>query len=325
MLPALKEFDKGTNGIYRVIEAYHKYLPKYGVEFVDSNNYDLLASHAGRVEKCDIAHVHGLYWTGDYKASRAEFTTNKKVIENCLYAREITVPSDWVAQTFARDLRVYPHVIPHGIDIEQWKYPNENLGYILWNKNRIADVCSPKAVKELANAFKNENFWCTISDGAMPENVNLIGVQPHNKMKQIVQGAGVYLSTTKETFGIGILEALASGIPVLGYDFGGNSVIIEHGVNGYLAQPDDISDLIEGLNYCLKYRDILGANARESAKKWTWKSVAQQVYNVYELAMVEEKPTVAIIIPCYELETVDRAITSAITQTYNLITDIVVV
>ena len=135
MLPALQEFDKGTNGIYRVIEAYHKYLPKYGVEFVDSNNYDLLASHAGRVEKCDIAHVHGLYWTGDYKASRAEFTTNKKVIENSLYAKEITVPSDWVAQTFARDLRVYPHVIPHGIDIEQWKYPNENLGYILWNKN----------------------------------------------------------------------------------------------------------------------------------------------------------------------------------------------
>jgi glycosyltransferase involved in cell wall biosynthesis len=42
------------------------------------------------------------------------------------------------------------------------------------------------------------------------------------------RNAGVYLSTAKETFGIGILEALACGVPVLGYAHGGILDLVQH-------------------------------------------------------------------------------------------------
>ena len=145
-------------------------------------------------------------------------------------------------------------------------------------------------------------------------------------MKEMVQKANVYLATTKETFGIGTLEAMASGIPVLGFAHGGTLELITHGVNGYLADPGDYDMLAEGLAYCLKYRDILGANGREMVKKWTWRSACEKVAKVYELAMVPSPPTAAIIIPCFNYATlVTGAVQSAMRQTYPHLLDIIIV
>jgi len=133
-------------------------------------------------------------------------------------------------------------------------------------------------------------------------------------MKQIIQQAGVYLSTTKETFGIGVLEAMAAGVPVLGYNKGGNVDLIQHGVNGYLAT--DFDDLVEGLIYCLDHRQTLGDNGREMAKAWTWPERIEKVAQVYFLAAQPQPPTVSVIIPVYNktIEQLKRAIDSCLAQ-----------
>jgi len=119
---------------------------------------------------------------------------------------------------------------------------------------------------------------------------------------------------------------MAAGVPVLGYAHGGNLELVQHGVNGYLAQPGNEDDLIEGLAYCLQHRDVLGANGREMARAFTWERVMEKVAGVYRMAMEEQPPTVAIIIPSYMYaDKVGRAIESAVQQTYNLVKDIVVV
>jgi len=56
------------------------------------------------------------------------------------------------------------------------------------------------------------------------------------------------LSTTKETFGMVLIEAMAMGIPVLGTDAGGVPEIIDDGVNGLLFEPDNPGEL----SNCLK-------------------------------------------------------------------------
>jgi glycosyltransferase involved in cell wall biosynthesis len=144
-------------------------------------------------------------------------------------------------------------------------------------------------------------------------------------MKTTVQKAGVYLATTKETFGIGILEAMASGVPILGYAHGGILPLVEHGVNGYLANPGDLDDLADGLDYCITHADMLGNNGREMAKAWTWEKACAQVAETYKKALEPEPPTVAIIIPTFNYgHKISAGLTSAISQTYKL-TDIVVV
>jgi glycosyltransferase involved in cell wall biosynthesis len=69
---------------------------------------------------------------------------------------------------------------------------------------------------------------------------------PHEEMKRYIQRSAVYLALAKETWGIGIAEACASGIPVLGWSWGNVVNLVQHGVNGYLAKPNDVDDLCEG-------------------------------------------------------------------------------
>lgn len=306
MHPLLSSFANEESGIKRVVDAYHRYAPRYGVEFVecrieDERDYDLFAVHAGTTDRYPIhkpvvSHLHGLYWTADYYASMWEWHANANVVKSIRRALSITVPSAWVGETIARDVRVFPHIIHHGIDLEEWNSDPDKDGYVLWNKNRNMDVCDPEPVGKLAEAFPDQWFVSTFAPrNGVFRNVEVVGVLPRDEMKDIIQKSAIYLSTTKETFGIGILEALASGSPVLGFAHGGNLEIVQHGVNGYLAKPGDYEDLAKGLQYCLDYLEVLSRNARETAKEWGWEKPIKKLVGVYEETLKEyqflQRPT----------------------------------
>ena len=328
MVPSPDEMGSRQSGIHRVVEAYARYLPDFGVAVAAAGDqdWDLMAVHAGTAPGADVAHTHGLYWTADYEAERWESRANADVIENVRGASQVTVPSEWVAEAFRRDLRMDPWIIPHGIEWDDWQEPVERGTYALWNKNRTGDVCDPWPALNLAKAFPDDTFAMTFGLQSPPENVKVTGVVPHEAMKVMVKKAGVYLSTTKETFGIGTLEAMASGVPVLGFAHGGNLTLVQHGETGYLARPGDFNDLVEGYRYCMEHRQVLGDNAREAAKSWTWEKAIERVAQVYLEAIKHEDPNVTIVIPTFNYaDKVGRAIESALAQDYEHLTDVVVV
>ncbi len=294
MTPHIDSFKTHESGIRRVVEAYFHYLPDFGVELTpkDSGVYDLRAVHAGMTgREADIAHLHGMYWTADYPAPAWEYHANELIVQALRNALQVTVPSPWVQRTIQRDMRFSPTVVPHGIEWTEWDNTEKHEGYILWNKNRNIDVCDPTPAIELAKLRSSTELVTTFLPFGMTDhlpNVRGVGLMAHGLMKRYIQRAQVYLSTTKETFGIGVLEAMASGVPTLAFDWGGNQDLIQHGVNGYLARPNDIKDLAEGLDYCIKYRDQLGDNAREMAKRWNWPNAVEILANVYRQAMASE-------------------------------------
>lgn len=55
----------------------------------------------------------------------------------------------------------------------------------------------------------------------------------------------------QENLSNAILESLACATPVIAFDIGGNSDLIEHKKNGYLAQPFDKKDLAKGIEWVL--------------------------------------------------------------------------
>jgi glycosyltransferase involved in cell wall biosynthesis len=320
MIPQPQNFGKSESGIRRVIEAYWKYLPDYDIELLptDAKRYDVKIAHAGMSDgDCDIAMLHGLYWTADYPATEWEYKANANIVNAVRNAKEATVPSAWVAEVFQRDMRFTPHIIPHGIEWQEWEHNEPNGGFVLWNKNREWDVCSPKMMGELAHSFSDIQFVSTFGVKKQPSNLSVIGLTPHADMKKLIQQCGVYLSTTKETFGLGTLEAMAAGKPILGFAHGGNIDLIEHGVNGYLAKTNDLDDLANGLAYCLRYQDTLGDNSREMAKQWGWDRAIQKVVDVIKLAVEPIEPTVNVVIPVYNktFEQVKRAVDSCCKQT----------
>jgi len=281
--------DNNESGIRRVVENYVKYLPEFGIEFVKEQDAELRVDHAGALGgTADVTVSAGLYWTADMISPSWELKENANVITSLRHAKEVIVPSSWVAENFARDLKFYPHVIGHGIDWEEWNSQWASKPFVLWNKNRKSDACDPTAVSVLAKEFPNMAFVTTFLDSEILHNITVTGALSHTDMKNLVEQCSVYLSTTRETFGIGTLEAMASGKPILGFNWGGNKDLVQHGVNGYLAVPGNYEDLVEGMRYCFQYQDVLGANGRDMAKGYSWLDTCEKVAKVYELAMVDK-------------------------------------
>ncbi|NPU89985.1 MAG: glycosyltransferase [Fervidobacterium sp.] len=334
MLPT---YDMATNmpegGIKQVLLAWYLRANDYDINFSDNDSdCDLVATHAGFSRRVtDVAHLHGLYWTGDKKLGSAEYHLNQLIIDAIRSALLITVPSKWISKTFERDMHISPYLLPHGIDLDEWGDVEDSDNYVLWNKNRTGvDVCDVNTVTALANMARDVQFVCTFEPkNLLYGNVKVCGVVPHNEMKKIVKRAGVYLSTTKESFGIGILEALASGVPVIGWDIGGNSTLIENGVNGILVPENDYNLLFMALQEVTKNRKKYSVAAREIAKRFTWDIVMQKLYSIYSTALniKQQPPVVSVVIPVYNYaKYVGRAIDSVLAQSYpkNLLNIIVV-
>lgn len=311
-----------SNGIGRIVHAQYKHLHKYGVEIVDSaDNADVVACHiSGRNFVVDVLHTHGLYWTGDPGGYYMDWhhKANHDILVAARQALAVTVPSEWVAMPFKRDMRISPDVIGHGIDLDEWGKGTPG-GYILWNKNRAGDVCDPMPAYEIAR-----RGWQVVSTYA-PHNapatptMKTIGAVGFDTMREYVKGASIYLATTQETFGIGTLEALACGVPVLGYDMGGTRDIVRHKIDGYLVGRGDIEGLLEGIEYIKSHRRELSANALERAKSFTWDEAMKKYAALYaRVAEMKRQETdgVTVVISNYNYgQHVGGCIESALAQT----------
>jgi glycosyltransferase involved in cell wall biosynthesis/SAM-dependent methyltransferase len=329
MTPTPSEAGRDTtNAIHQVVCRLDGLLPDYGVELVEKPEAaDLKAGHAGQGSSAnvDVAHYHGLYNTAGGHDSPGFFAINSHVIQNLRSAKIITAPSEWIADVIRRDMHVNPEIIGWGVDTSEWTPVSDPGLYVLWNKARVDAVSDPTPMLELAAAVPNMPFLTTFGEGG--QNVKTVGRQPYEVMKNYVRNASVYLATVTETFGIATVEAMAAGVPILGFRHGNTAHLVEHGVTGFLAEPGDINGLKEGLIYCMKHRDRLGANAREAAKYHTWDRVAERMADVYRAALEPHRGVkVSVIIPCHNYgEYVAEAIQSVEDQLAKFTFEIIVV
>lgn len=321
-----------TNSINQIVWRMRDLLPEHGVTLVnDHTEAELFVCHAGIGDghRADVAHISGLYPTYHFPEYEWHYAANAHVIENVRRARVVTVPSQWVAELFARDMHLTTEVIPWGVDADEWQPPDATESpYVLWNKTRVDGICDPLPMNQLAKLAQNMQFVSTF--GNPDHNIRITGRLEYEVMKHFVRHAGVYLATTLETFGIGTLEAMACGVPILGYRWGGTADLVQHGVNGYLVEPGDFEGLRAGLDYCLQHRKTLGDNARQFAKLYNWRNtaalLAKTYIQTYERNRTPADPKVSVIIPSYNYGAfVDQAVGSVLMQETTFNYEVIVV
>lgn len=330
--PQFRNNDRADGGIRRVVDAMCRYLPDHGIEVVDNPDVaDVINNHGAMMAERPgvpvVASNHGLYWH-DYDWASWAHETNRQVIESMRLATAVTAPSRWVAHAISRGMMVRPEVIYHGVEIDEFAPDPEPADWILWNKARLDPISDPAPVLRLAQMAPDLRFVVTVDKqypvaaqlDALP-NVLVVDPMPYEEMKRYVAKASVYLATTRETFGIGTIEAMAAGVPVAGFAYGGQEEIVTQGETGYLVPFGQYERLIDAIRLCVDERGRLGTNARQDVReRWLWPDKVARYANiiqaVYRDRYEAQHPKVSVIVTCYNLSHfLDDCLTSVANQT----------
>jgi glycosyltransferase involved in cell wall biosynthesis len=89
----------------------------------------------------------------------------------------------------------------------------------------------------------------------------------------------------QENLSNAIMESLACGTPVVGFDIGGNADLIEHQQTGYLAKTYDVADLATGIDWVLNapnYNDLCRNSRNKILREFDSKVVAKKYIKLYK-------------------------------------------
>jgi DNA-binding NarL/FixJ family response regulator len=89
-----------------------------------------------------------------------------------------------------------------------------------------------------------------------------------------------------------LLEAMASGCPVVAVAAGGIIDIVRDGVTGHLYDPGNISDAISAIRRLLSDPQWCGRvsqEARVDAEQWSWAAATRQLEGFYRNLIMREQ------------------------------------
>ncbi len=175
---------------------------------------------------------------------------------------------------------------------ELWKFP-ENKKIILFGAP-VDDI--NKGFKELFEAvklLKTMNVEIVIFGSSIPENFQSLNFKFHflgsllddTSLITLYSAADVFVvPSLQENLSNSIMESLSCGTPVVAFDIGGNSDMIEHEKNGYLAKAYSADDLACGIEWIINHNNYneLSLNARKKiVENFDSKIVAHKYIKMY--------------------------------------------
>ncbi|MBC8159644.1 MAG: glycosyltransferase family 4 protein [Roseiflexaceae bacterium] len=121
----------------------------------------------------------------------------------------------------------------------------------------------------------------------LSERVRFLGQVPRAQLPRYFSSVDLLVATSfaSETFGIGLVEAQACGLPVVATRFGGFPEVVNDGATGLLVPPQDSSALAIAITTLLAdpvRRQAMSSAAPAWAAQFSWQRVADRVEQSYD-------------------------------------------
>lgn len=211
--------------------------------------------------------------------------------------------------TLTQHLETDAIVIPNGIfaerfraGIERPEWTGNTLGFmgrfeeprkgleVLLDALPIVARSIPEVRVLVAGPGEAEDVMKKI-DPQIRERVTFLGRLDERAKADFLSSVSVYVApnTGGESFGIILAEAMAAGASIVASDIPAFSSLLGEGKYGTLFKSEDHADLARTLIELLRdvqKRRTIAAIGQEHSVVFDWENVAQQIFSVYEMAMV---------------------------------------
>lgn len=221
----------------------------------------------------------------------------------------------WFLKVYGRQHQRKIRVIPGGVDIESFdnkislkqiekKYNLDRKNVVIF----VGKLTKPKGVEYLVKAaakIRGEIFIIGSGDelprlenltrGRKLKNVHFLGYFGPNETRQLhafYRRADVFVipSVWDEPLGLVVLEAMASGTPVVGSKKGGIPLVVKNNVNGFLVRARSATAIAKAVNKILRdpnLRERLGEVARQTVKeKFNWVNIAERFQKIAKNTLI---------------------------------------
>lgn len=183
-------------------------------------------------------------------------------------------------------------VLPLGVDVDQFHFRRRSVSGPL-KVLFVGGIGQRKGIKYLLEAVKQLNS---------PEiELKLLGPLPADQtplrswssyfeylgrtdqtgvVDQMHQADVLVLPSVFEGFGLVIVEAMATGMPVITSTHSCGPEVIVEGQHGFVLRPDDVEGLAEKLAWCADHRDAvveMGVAASRRADEYSWSAHADRL------------------------------------------------
>ena len=183
----------------------------------------------------------------------------------------------------------YIKTIYHGIDINQFDFQSESDDYLLFfgrihpDKGTkeaidIAQACNKRLI--LAGIIQDDHYYQQYVHPHLDSNrIVYVGSVGPVRRSQLLGGASALLHPISfdEPFGLSVVEAMTCGTPVIAFNRGSMSELIEHGKNGFL-----VSGCQEAIEHVDRIKTLNRADCRRVVEdRFTSDKMVEQYCEVY--------------------------------------------
>ena len=215
------------------------------------------------------------------EAARETLTTHLEtdavVIPNGIYAKRMVgkIRPEWSGETIGF--------------MGRFEEPRKGLD-ILLKALPIISKSLPNAKLLIAGPGEPENITKKL-DHEIKGRIEFLGRLSEEEKADFMSSVGAYVApnTGGESFGIILAEALAGGAAVIASDIPAFKAVLEDGKYGKLFKSEDSVSLAKAVIELIKNqpeRSALATAGQLYAQKFDWDNVAEQIFEVYEMALV---------------------------------------
>ena len=200
-------------------------------------------------------------------------------------------------------------VIPNGIDGQRYANAKISENYsgghtvgfigrfeesrkglqVLIDSLAIVSRFIPDVTYLVAGPGESEDFLKRLNP-QLRSRIKFLGLLTDEEKMSFLKTVQIYVApnTGSESFGIILTEALSAGTAVVASDIPAFKAVLENGAAGDLFINGDSADLAKVLVALLRddeRRKKLAENGKLSAQKYDWQVVAEQIEDIYEMAI----------------------------------------